>query len=219
MGLIGSTVLSATFQNSAFLPIPLAYSLYGNIVPVIIYAYTMILVHYITADILSSMKEKHGKREILILSLKKIGRNVVIYAGIVGILFSYFNLNEILPIRLWSVLNVLSMIGIYLSAVIVGLGLPVIKSLNALAELPIMFIVFWRHIISPIIHFILGNIIVVDDLIFKQLMLESIMPPATANAVLAYVYGFNVETVSKSIILSTALALVEVYIFMLLKLI
>ena len=69
MGLVSSTVLSATFQNSAFLPIPLAYSLYGDIVPVVIYAYTIILMHYTAADILSSMNEKRGKN-IMFLSLK-----------------------------------------------------------------------------------------------------------------------------------------------------
>jgi len=106
-----------------------------------------------------------------------------------------------------------------LSAVIVGLGLPIIKSLKVLVEFPILFIIFWRHIISPIMHFTLGIVLVGETLIFKQVMLESIMPPATANAVLAYVYGFNVETASKSIILSTILALAEVYIFILLGLI
>jgi len=213
MGLVSSTVLSATFQNSAFLPIPLAYSLYGNIVPVVIYAYTIILMHYTVADILSSMKEKHEKN-IMVLSLKKISRNIIIYAGILGIIFSYFNLNKIFPQELWSVLSVLSTIGIYLSVIIVGLGLPIIKNLNMLVKTPIIFIILWRHAVSPLMHFILGSILVKDELIFKQLMLEAIMPPATANTVLAYVYGFNVETVSKSIILSTALALIEVYAFM-----
>ncbi len=58
--LIGSTVLSVIFQNCAFLPIPLAFSLYRNIVPVIVYAYTMILIHYVIADVLSSMLFFHG---------------------------------------------------------------------------------------------------------------------------------------------------------------
>ncbi len=37
------------------------------------------------------------KAQILALSLRKIGKNIIIYAGIVGIVFSRFNLNELAP--------------------------------------------------------------------------------------------------------------------------
>jgi len=39
------------------------------------------------------------------------------------------------------------------------------------------------------------------------------MLPATANAVLAYVYGFDVETVSKAIVVSTMFSMAEVLTF------
>ena len=208
-----STIVSSVFLNSAFLPMPLAYSLYSNILPVIVYTYALILIYYPTVDVLTSFKTRRSDMGFLIMSLKRISRNPIIYSGILGIAFSVYNLRIYVPDSIWFILEQVSVIGIYLSAVVVGLGLPIIRGISVFLGETIMVISFWRHIISPIIHYMLAVFLINDVVVFKQMMLESIMPPATINAVLAYVYGFDVETVSKAIIVSTVFSLAEVFVF------
>jgi len=208
-----STIVSSVFLNSAFLPIPLAYSLYSNVLPVIVYTYALILIYYPTVDIMVSLKSSRSDKSLITSSLRRISKNPLIYSGTLGVIFSIFNLHVCVPNGVWFILGQISVIGIYLSAVVVGLGLPIIKNINVFFRETVLLISLWRHIASPIIHFSLASLLIADTMAFKQVMLESIMPPATANAVLAYVYGFDVETVSKAIVVSTMFSMAEVLTF------
>lgn len=208
-----STIVSSVFLNSAFLPIPLAYSLYSNVLPVIVYTYALILTYYPTVDIIVSLKTRKPGMNFLVTSLKRISRNPIICSGILGVVFSVYNLHIYVPDGVWFVLEKVSVAGIYLSAIVVGLGLPIIRGVGVFLCKAIMVISFWRHIISPIIHYTLTIFLINNVMVFKQVMLESIMPPATINAVLAYIYGFDVETISKAIIISTMFSLTEVFVF------
>lgn len=203
-----STVISAVFQNSAFLPMPIAYSLYNYILPLVVYTYALILIYYPEIEILNAYVNKDKSKNWIKIAILNILKNPIIISGIAGILVNISNIVFFMPEYALSALNTLSTIGIYLSAVIVGLGLPRIENYRLLIDKAVLLVILWRQIVSPIIHMVLALIIVQESVMIKQLLLVSIMPPATVNTVVAYIYGFNINIVSRSTLISTLLSIV-----------
>ena len=209
-----SVVISSVFQNTAFMPFPIALALYGNIIPCAVYSFTLTTIHYPTIGVLAAIVDRKGN--VLYNAVKKLITMPVIPAGFIGIACNMIGATKYFPQNIMEVIGFISVFGVYLSAIVVGTGLPHPKDVSRKIEDYIFFILGWRHILSILIHIILASLLISRSIWFKQVMLEAIMPPATGNTVVAFVYGFNVEAVAKSTVLSTVISLVQVTLLLLL---
>ena len=203
-----SLLLAAVFQNSAFLPFPLALALYGTLTVCAAYSLTIVTIHYITVGLLAAAYRGGGS--FARRALAELARIPVIPAGILGLALSASGASTLIPGAIHEMLGVVSKVGVYLSAVAVGAGLPRPKEFRRGGlSLDEAYVVLGRHLASPAVHLSMALPLSLDDLAFKQVMLESVMPPATSNTVVAFVYGFDVDLVAKSTIISTVVGLLQ----------
>ena len=68
---------------------------------------------------------------------------------------------------------------------------------------------------SPILQLVPAYFLVSNPIWFKQIIIESIMPPATMSVVLARIYEFSTEIISKTILISLVISLSAVFLMML----
>ena len=134
----------------------------------------------------------------------------ILYGFITGLLVHYT-----IPLQITYIVSYvnkpISIISTYGAAVVTGYSLPVSLSYIRIYKKLIILQVIYRLIFSPLIHLLIGlAILQMPYIAFKQVLIESMMPPALSNVILSRVYNWNTEFASISTLISTFIALIVV---------
>lgn len=190
---------TSTYANSANLLLPVALFAFGDAGlerALVIYVITNITM-FTTAPIVLTGGFKKG------LSLKKLLALPVIWASLLGIIFNLLNWN--VPLGLSRGIEILSQAAI--PTVLLVLGIHIQRSGLALPKTVNWFGASFKLIAGPVIAFALGSILNLQGLDLAVLTLVGAMPPAINNFMLALEFGADAESVAKTVILSTVMAL------------
>lgn len=206
-----TAILLASLPNVVFLPLTLMSIMYGDTAPVTPYsiAFSIILATFTPLIIVKYGKDFPGK----LLNLKKVIKEMLLFPPtgtfmvalalrfVIGFelvlkepLLDYFyrNVNE---------LNLLAFMiigsSINFSKIVVN------KSILALVML-------WRYVISLITGLTLANLLNLEGVWFTGMVIQSLMPPAVTNIILAKTYNLNEEITSTLIIMLTPISVIIV---------
>jgi len=206
-----STILAATFQNCGFLPLPLCMIVCNDVTIVIVYVFLQIILLYPLAVLMASTNQSLGGK--LKQAFIKILLTPVITFSIVGLLLNFTGATYLIPDLILKIFGILGQIGIYMSLLVVGLEIPSWKLMGGVNRQESLILV-WRLGVSPILHLIPSYLLMINPIWFKQMIIESIMPPATMSVVLARIYGFSTEIISKTILISLVVSLSAIFLMM-----
>jgi len=169
-------VLPSTYLNALYLPIPIAYTLWG---PESLYlAGFYALVNTCLGNISAPLLLVRGgiKRGI-----KRLFRFPPFYAVLLGMLVSASKIQ--LPRALGGLIADLGRLAPYLALIVLGLQA---SDFRNIVDRDTRRIVIIRFVISPLSAFMLFPLwIPVHSLAFKVALIESFMPPAVSNVILA----------------------------------
>ncbi len=188
-------LITTTFQNAVFLGYPMIYIIVGDISAATMYSLVLFILHISIAGILSG-----GKNSIVrsVLTLP------VIYGFLIGNIMHYFFYNMYLSIN--NITSLSSLIVTYGAIYVMGFALPLPNNILYKFTDFIALVILWRFIIAPLIHYILLSIINLDHQYYREIMIESLMPPAVMNSLLARLYNWDPEIVSLTILVSTIIS-------------
>ncbi len=189
-------LVTTTFQNAVFLGYPMIYIIVGDISAATMYSLVLFVLHISVAGILSG-----GKNSIVrsILTLP------VIYGFLIGNIMHYFFYSMYLSIN--NLTSLSSLIVTYGAIYVMGFALPLSSSILSKFTNFLALVILWRFIIAPLIHYILLSIINLDYQYYREIMIESFMPPAVMNSLLARLYDWDPEIVSLTILVSTIISI------------
>ncbi len=203
-----SVVMCSTFQNTAFLAFPVVLSLYGSLLPAAVYTVFSIILFYVVLAAVVALANGDGLSPSRVLG--GVARIPAIYGVVLGVAANVSGLAYLVPSVVMEALGLAGMVGVYLSAMVVGLAFPASRR-AFVPTLPILVVAGWRMLASPAIHALLASSLVGEGLWYREILVESIMPPATANTVVAYIYGFDTETTTRSTVMLTVTSLAAIY--------
>jgi len=187
-------VMVSIYINAGFLPIPLAYSLWGAEAVSLIGFFILgqiIIINFIIPLLVSSN---------FVDGFKRLLKFPPIYALIVGLISSSFNL---LPSP--SIMNVISDLGNVapkLALLTLGADASGIEKLSWNG----FKVAFIRIICSPLFTVPLLLLLKIRGLPFMVVLLESMMPPAVANIIFANEFNLDVDKIANAVITSTIIA-------------
>lgn len=191
-------ILTAIFQNTIYLGFPIIMTFYGDISYAAMYALVTMILHLTVGGIM-------GGGGGIVRTLLSIP---ILYGFIVGNIIHY-TLREACSIILFGKPYVSTLVT-YGSAFILGYALPYnITNITRYVK-PVLFISFYRIIVSPMIHIVLMIVMRLPIEAFYQLLVESFMPPAITNIIIARVYEWDQELVSTATLVSTLISITVV---------
>ncbi len=174
----GGAAITSAFGNTIFLGIPAVLAFGGSLDAAVTYSMVTTFIHYTSAAIFSCKK---GKAQIQPFT----------FAFILGILMSpYSNALQQYTWTKWVAAE-LSKLGL----LILGLSF---EFEHLKLDNEVMKVGLFKHVLLPLLT--APFLLIKFD---KALIVESSMPPAFMNIALAYVYGFDVSLVTKSVITLT----------------
>ena len=203
----GVAVLAASFQNTAFLPLPIVISIWGDAGVTAVVFYMLInglLMNTIGAFIAASFSGNFTSLREILRSTLSYPPMVISILGLI-LLVSPWTMGE-------TIRRILAFMGDTTVPVIlftIGLRLRFdISSIRAFAS--VYFIVmFVRFFFSPLLNIALINYAYVSEAMMRSIIiLEAGMPPAVMNSVLAEKYELNKELMSNLIPILTSFSLV-----------
>lgn len=193
-------ILTSIFPNVVFLGFPILLTLYGDITYASLYSLVMLVYNITVGGLLGA------RRHEVFYAVVKLP---IIYGFIVGVLVHYMFPLVIEPTVLYTK-ALSSIIATYGAALVLGYSLPVTLSNTREYYAPTLIQGFYRFVVSPIIHYVLAMLLSLPEVAVKQLLVESIMPPALTNTILARVHGWNYEYTATSTLITTLVSLVIV---------
>ena len=174
----GGTGIVSAFGNTIFLGIPAILSINGSLEAAVTYSMVTTFIHYSLAALVSCKK---GKAQIQPFT----------FAFILGLILSPYS----------SLLNNYSWTK-WLGAELSKLGLLILGLSFELEYLKldkdVLKVGIFKHLVLPLLT--LPFVVVSGN---RAILVESTMPPAFMNIALAYVYGYDVGLVTKSVITLT----------------
>jgi predicted permease len=216
---IGAAILAAGIHNSGFLPIPLMLMLYGDAGPAALYStiasiHTSIIVPIIVGLYRAKKRNEEGSVARIVL------RSIIAYPPFIALLTGLASREFMTtcPDRVVSTLPSLYAISAEATLISFYLVGAALRQSGLGLDKPVLLITLWRLIVEPIITLIVILSVnpAIGELWIRGLIIESFMPPATMNIVVAVIYGLDYKVVAKSIGISTpfsiALALLQFFI-------
>jgi len=193
---------TSTYANSANLLLPVALFAFGDTGlerALVIYVVTTVAM-FTTAPIVLTGGVNNG------LSIKKLLGLPVIWASLLGVAFNLFNWS--IPLGFSRGIEILSQAAIPMVLLILGMhiqrsGLNLPKSVN-------WFGTAFKLILGPIIAYGIGLALNLKGLDLAVLTLIGAMPPAINNFMLALEFEADADSVAKTVVLSTLLALISI---------
>lgn len=193
---------TSTYANSANLLLPVSLFAFGDTGlerALVIYVITTVAM-FTTAPIVLTGGIKNG------LSIKKLLGLPVIWASLLGIAFNLFNWS--IPLGLSRGVEILSQAAIPMVLLILGMhiqrsGLTMPKAVNWFGTL-------FKLLLGPVIAYLIGLMLALKGLDLAVLTLVGAMPPAINNFMLALEFEADADSVAKTVVLSTVLALLSI---------
>jgi predicted permease len=179
----GGAAITSAFGNTIFLGIPAVLAVGGSLDSAVTYSMVTTFIHYTSASLISCKKGKVQFQPFTV-------------TFILGVMLSPYS--QALSSYAWTK---------YLAAELSKLGLLILglsfKFEYLKLDKEVIKIGFFKHLALPTLTLpfvLLGG--------GKAVLVESTMPPAFMNIALAYVYGFDVSLVTKTVITLTLVWLI-----------
>ncbi len=191
-------VLPSAYVNAAYLPIPIAYAIWGidALSLIAFYVLANVCIGNIAAPIIlggSSIKT----------GIKRLSKFPPLYAIILGLLSALVNLK--FPNEIASLISDIGRIAPYLALVILGAQVVDIK--GSILNSNVRKVAVIRFAISPILMFSTQFLYTPpNELAFKIALLESCMPPAVTNVIYANEFSKNPERISEVVFTLTLIS-------------
>ena len=183
----GVFILLISFPNSGFLGLPICYVLFGDLglYYASIYVLMCTIIHY-TIGLFFSLQSEFKDIKY---ALHGVGRFPVVYS--MGAVLLLITLDLDLPGAVLSSLDYLGEVTSFLAVFYIGMSLELYKD-KSMKKLIMntTYVGSFRFFILPLVMFLLCVYFKIEP---KILVLESMMPPAIANTVLAAHYSMNKE--------------------------
>ncbi len=189
-----SVLLTLLFPNTVFLPLSLAPILGLDVDVIVSYALPLTLLHFTLGYRLGGVEPRRGIP--LLVSAAAATGLALNASGVAGSLA-----------QLWSLAGILGRMAGYLSILVVGASLPEPHRVR-LRDPLLAASIAWRSTASPLLHYLAASILGVTHGL-ATLMVESVMAPATMNAVIARHIGADYERIATVILVHTPLAALE----------
>jgi len=181
----------AFYPNSGYIPIPIALNIWSieGVALVGFYVMGSNSASNLIYPIIFSVKLKSGLRKLLFFP--------PLY-GIVCALILIFT-NFMLPEYILTPLENIGKTAAPLALIV--LGIEASKSFKV--DKDTIKLIMLRSILSPLLMVILTSLLNVSSINLQVALLESLMPPAVSNIILANEFGLNTEKIANNVILST----------------
>lgn len=189
-------VMTSMYANAGYLPIPIA-SLYWGDDAVSLIGFYILGANITSNSIIPVISSKEG----VINGLQRLKKYPPIYAILLGLLFGVFSIK--LPMLVQNPLDILGNIAPTLALVVLGLEASTMSKL----DIDGVKIYFFRQLISGALGIVFAYIFF-HNLTFLQskiVILESLMPPAVTNLILAHEYKLDSTKVAGIVLTATIL--------------
>ena len=183
-GVREAVFLASVFPNAVFLGFPVSMAFFGTLEMASIYGFFTVTLNVIVPDFM------HSER----FTVGKFLKHPVTIGFLTGLTLHY-GFREYVA----SVSNVLFWAGplmSYLSAVILGLRLPVRLSVLKKYLMEALLVGTFRFVVSPLISLLFVLIFGIPWFRGLQLIMVSLMPPALINIIMSQKHGWSPELVS-----------------------
>ena len=190
-------VLLSTYLNSGYLPIPLAYVLWGEeALPLVgFYILTNVTVGNVLAPFLLAGR---GVKE----GVKVLSKYPPLYAIATGVVLSYLGLR--IPQSLLLSISHVGAAAPYIALFILGMEA---SRMSLIPTMDSLKVAVTRFVVAPLVTYLVAPLYIPsNNLAFRIALLESFMPPAITNVILANEYGSNPVRVAKIVLNLTLMA-------------
>ena len=203
----GVFILLISFPNSGFLGLPICYVLFGDLGLYYASVYVLIctIIHY-SIGLFFSLEEEF--RDVK-YALRGVGRFPVVYSMSIVLLLIILDLD--LPSMILNLLNYLGEATSFSALFYIGMSLELYKEKSKKKLIfNTAYVGLFRFLILPLVMFLLCLYFKIKP---EILVLESMMPPAIANTVLAAHYSLNKELSANVTTILTVLFIVGFLLF------
>ncbi len=188
-------LLTILFPNTVFLPLSLA-PLQGLDVDVVMsYSLPLTLLHFTLGYRLGG---GGARRDVPLL---------VTVSALTGLALNLTGLYHTM-LKMLEAIGAVSATSGYLALYIVGASMPRVSGAHLRDPLA-YYTLAWRSTASPLLHYTLAHALGVKGAALKTLVVESMMPPATMNAVIARHLSADYERAALAILLLTPVCTLE----------
>ncbi len=183
----GAIGITSAFGNTIFLGIPIVLSISGNVDAAVVYAMATTFIHYTLADVHACKKGKIKFQPFTVTFL-------------IGILISGYKSLFMKYVWTKTLAAEMSKLGL----LVLGLSF---ERQHLRLKKDVLRVGMFKHVLLPLLTLPFA-LLMSEVSSMKSLISESSMPPAFMNIALAYVYGYDVDLVTASVITLTLLWLV-----------
>ncbi len=202
---VGAAILAAGIHNSAFLPIPLMLLLYGDAGPAALYSAIMnIIIAVVTPLVLGyySPIYRGSGRSTLVSVLHSLATYPPLYALAVGLLLRALQLPPS-TVDAWRMGFTVGSYSTLLSFFLVG---EVVARAGLRLDRGVAVVAAWRLLVEPAATAVAVDVAGLEGIWRHGALIESVMPAATMNLVVAMMYGLDYGLVARSIGLITPMS-------------
>ena len=188
--------LTSVFPNSVFLGFPVSMVFFGTLEMASIFGFFTVTLNIVVPDFMRSEKP----------ALSKLVKHPVTIGFLTGITLHYVFTEHVTLVSttLFWVGSLMS----YLSALILGLRLPVRLNVFKKYVRETLYVGLFRFVLSPLVSLLSVLVFRISWFRGLQLILVSAMPPALINIIMSQKYGWKPELVSVVTAILTLLNLV-----------
>lgn len=202
-----SSILLASLPNSIFLPVSMSVLIFGSAELVLHYSVAFSVVLALIAPLVLATYGGYGGSLSALSVLKKLLTFPPTAAFLVALA-----LKAVMPDDPQQPTYILTLLKDYVSQVNL-LGFMVMGSALGLVKLGVNKLAFslvttWRFLVSLVIGVSVAYLLGISGLWFLGVVIQSVMPPAVTNIILARTYRLNEELVSTAVITLTPISIV-----------
>lgn len=193
-----AVITTCIFPNVVFLGFPVLMALYGDITYASLYSLVMLVLNISVGGLL-------GVRRRGII--KAIIHLPILYGFIVGVIAHYTVEYMVIESMLAYTKGPVSIISTYGAAIVMGYSIPT-TTMAVRRQLGLIGLqALYRFMVSPTLHILLSMLFILPLEACKQVLVESMMPPALTNTILARVHGWDHEYTAASTLTTTLTSL------------
>ena len=176
-----AVIVTLIFPNTIFLGFPVVMTLCGDITYASLYSLVMLVLNITVGGLLGM--QRHG----IVWSIIKLP---ILYGFVSGVIAHYVIGDTIITFMSFAK-TLTSIISTYGAALVMGYSIPVSTTILSQYYKLIGLQIIYRFVISPLIHHTLTIPLTLPYNAYRQVIIESMMPPALINTILARVHGWD----------------------------
>ena len=192
-----AVIVTAIFPNVIFLGFPVVITLCGDITYASLYSLVMLVLNITVGGLLGMQRHE------IVWSIIKLP---ILYGFASGVVAHYV-IGDIVITFTSFAKTITSVISTYGAAMVMGYSIPASTTILSRYYKLIGLQIIYRFVASPLIHHILTIPLVLPYEACQQVIIESMMPPALTNTILARVHGWDYEYAASTTLITTLISL------------